>query len=233
MQGIATKRIVKDLDILNKNQEDLKKRGIYYHIDADDITHMDILICPRDKREGALISPYTGGFFLFKMTFGNDFPMSPPKLEFNPKQQFCRLHPNYYEGGKVCLSVINTWAKNDWTPATSIMSLINVLEERFNENAICFEPSFEMASNAVKMNYNKAVEYAKYKVCILDVFKLKSFDIFKDDIQNEFQNNKDYLINRLKELRDQYGNKTVASTPCYGYHITCDYDLIITKLENI
>jgi ubiquitin-protein ligase len=64
--------------------------------------------------------------FIFKFNFPEDYPLSPPKIEFYPQQSFCRLHPNYYESGKVCLSVIGTWGNNDWCPTMSILSIINV-----------------------------------------------------------------------------------------------------------
>jgi ubiquitin-protein ligase len=231
MEGLATKRIIKDYEMLRKNKEELASRGIYFFVNEENISDLSVLIVPHEKHEGDLISPYTFGFYMFKIGYGVDFPMSPPKVTFHPQQNYCRMHPNYYTTGKVCLSVINTWASNDWSPSTSTMSLINVLEERFNENGICFEPSFEMASKSVKKQYNQAVEYAKYKVCILDVFENTLFQIFKEEMCIEIKKNFQYLMKRLADLKVECGNSSVASTPCYGFKISCDYSYMIEKMN--
>lgn len=223
MLGIAHKRIIKDLEIIRKNKEELASRGIYVNVNEADVCDIAVLIVPRDKREGDLRSPYTFGNFMFHMTFGPDFPMSPPSVEFHPKQNFMRMHPNYYEGGKVCLSVINTWATPDWTPSTSIMTLINVLEERFNENAVCFEPAFSAAGNDKKASYNTAVEYAKYKVCLMEVMKSPIAKRFVEEIKGEFAKNKVWLVERLEELDKKHGGATRPTQVAYSHAFVCNY----------
>lgn len=103
----------------------------------------------QDINDVELKSPYTGGFFLFMLTIPDEFPLSPPKVVFHPQQNLVRLHPNYYENGKVCLSVINSWGAEDWTPSMSLLSIVNVLEERLNELSLQFEPGHEFASHAI------------------------------------------------------------------------------------
>lgn len=225
MEGIASRRLVKDYELLRKNAEELNNRGIYFSINPDNLFQCFVLIVPKEKKEGPLISPYTSGFFMFAFTFANDFPLTPPSIAFHPQQNYCRLHPNYYTMGKVCLSVINTWSRDDWSPSTSVYNLINILEERFNENALCFEPAFSEASDEEKMLYNKTVEYAKYKVCIMDILKSPLFMThFSDQIKSELKANKEYLLKRLDELIRQYGDSPPSQQQvCYLHHIHCKY----------
>lgn len=226
----TAKRIIKDMQILQKNKEDLNARGIYVRPDEANIRHIDILIVPRDKRENDLISPYTSGIFMFELLCPDDYPLSPPQITFFPQQRFCRLHPNYYEIGKVCLSVINTWGQ-DWSPATSILSIINVLEERFNENAICFEPSYENASREKRLRYNQAVEYAKYKVCLMDIQRCPLYNRFEEDICLEIKKNAPALLKRLEDLRNMHGESSSVTTPCFSYTINCDYAATIEAFK--
>jgi ubiquitin-protein ligase len=226
----ATKRIIKDMQILQKNKEDLNARGIYVRSDEANVRHIDILIVPRDKREDDLISPYTFGNFMFDLRCPDDYPLTPPQITFYPQQRLCRLHPNYYEIGKVCLSVINTWGQ-DWSPATSILSIINVLEERFNENAICFEPSYENASRTMRSLYNQAVEYAKYKVCLMDIQRCPLYKRFEEEICLEIKKNAPALLKRLEDLRDTYGDSSIVTTPCFSYTIKCDYSATIEAFK--
>lgn len=226
----SLKRILKDIEIVRKNKDELEARGIYVKIDETNFNRVSILIVPRDKRENDLISPYTHGNFMFLVEFPLDYPLNPPTITFYPQQRICRLHPNYYETGKVCLSVINTWGE-DWSPSTSLLSIVTILEERFNENAICFEPSYEAANKNTKMSYNQAVEYSKYKICIIDVSKCPLYKTFEDEIFKEFRNNKDSLLSRLEHLRDMYCGKATVKTPCYAYQIKCDYDKLLNEFN--
>lgn len=225
----VNRRILKDIELLNKNKSELQKRGIYYHVNDTDITHLKVLVIPRPKNEGTLYSPYTYGNFLFSIKFENDYPLSPPKVTFHPQQNFCRLHPNYYQNGKVCLSVINTWAGNDWTPSTSLLSLINILEERFNENAVCFEPGRENTSPASKHLYNIAVEYAKYYITILTIDTYQEFSDFKEVIQQELIANMPFLMDRAKHLKVCVGKRTISDT--YTNQFEINYDYIINKFH--
>lgn len=51
--------------------------------------------------EGTL---YEGGFFKAILTFPNDFPQSPPEMKFITEM----WHPNIYEDGKVCISILHS-----------------------------------------------------------------------------------------------------------------------------
>jgi ubiquitin-conjugating enzyme E2 G1 len=79
---------------LNKNPIDLVSVGL-----ADDANLFDweILIMGPD---GTL---YEGGFFKAKLVFPADFPNMPPTMTFISEM----WHPNVYEDGKVCISILH------------------------------------------------------------------------------------------------------------------------------
>ena len=58
---------------------------------------------------GPTNTPYEDGLFFFDVQLPNDYPASPPNVFFI---SFCsdRLNPNLYEDGKVCVSLLGTWA---------------------------------------------------------------------------------------------------------------------------
>jgi ubiquitin-protein ligase len=193
------KRIVKDIDLLQKNKDDLNNRGIYFQIDEQDIHNIYCLIIGQHKEEEDLKSPYTGGFFLFHLLIPDTFPLYPPKISFYPQQNTCRLHPNYYECGKVCLSVIGTWGNDDWSPSNSILSLFNILEVRFNEQPLTFEPGFENTSKKSIQDYNTCVKFGVYKVAIMNVLKkqYRIYDKFQDIIVQYFKDHKQEYIDAI------------------------------------
>lgn len=184
---------MKELKDIEEERDSLAERGIYFHYDEANIRKLKVMIIGKEKKDSEcadLYSPYAGGFFVFDIDLPSDYPMEPPKLKFHPVQSFYRLHPNYYQCGKVCLSMINTWAGNDWTPCMTLISLSRVLEERLNERARCFEPSLENSSIKALKAYNTAVEYAVHKVCIIDILRNKkppvAFEAFTDIIRKYF-----------------------------------------------
>lgn len=231
------KRVVKDIELLKKNNDYLKNKGIYYHFNDNDLTKMYTLISPRHKEDttSGLVSPYTGGFFLFEVRFPEDYPLSPPKVEFNPKTSSCRFHPNYYSTGKVCLSIVNTWGKEDWSPAMSLMALLVTIEERFFERALGCEPGYENTTIQKFKQYNDFVEYHKYKTSIILVIN-KQYDIyspFYDVIKNQFQQDKEWHLTRLQQLITNLNGEFIQS-PTYGCHQTlADYNQIKRTIINL
>lgn len=78
-----------------------------------------------------------GGLFAAKLTFPDDFPSMPPTLQFTSDI----WHPNVYEDGKVCISILHApgtdrfneleTAEERWRPILSVeavlMSVISML----------------------------------------------------------------------------------------------------------
>ena len=62
-----------------------------------------IIIGPKD-------TPYEGGLFYATIKFPNNYPLYPPEFKFiNPP-----YHPNIYDDGKVCISILHPPGDDDW-----------------------------------------------------------------------------------------------------------------------
>lgn len=79
---------------------------------------------------------YGGGFFKARLTFPPDYPMMPPKMKFETPI----FHPNVYESGEVCISILHPpeedkygyeKASERWSPVQSpetiLLSVISML----------------------------------------------------------------------------------------------------------
>ncbi|KAJ2477939.1 ubiquitin-conjugating enzyme E2 G1 [Coemansia sp. RSA 2131] len=95
---------------------------------------------------------YEGGMFKAILKFPHDFPFNPPTMRFTSKM----WHPNVYEDGRVCISILHTPVEDSsgyedvserWSAARSIESiLVSVI-------AMLSSPNDESAANvdAAKM----------------------------------------------------------------------------------
>lgn len=71
-------------------------------------------------------TPYEDGLFLFDFQLSADYPVAPPLCHYI---SYCsdRLNPNLYEDGKVCVSLLGTWAGRGtelWTSTSTLLQVI-------------------------------------------------------------------------------------------------------------
>ncbi|XP_042480738.1 probable ubiquitin-conjugating enzyme E2 23 [Macadamia integrifolia] len=110
------KKVQQDWGILQKNLPD----GIYVRVYED---RMDLL---RAAIVGAYGTPYQDGLFIFDFHLPPEYPQVPPSVHYHSGGW--RINPNLYEDGKVCLSLLNTWAGRGnevWDQSSS--SILQVL----------------------------------------------------------------------------------------------------------
>jgi ubiquitin-conjugating enzyme E2 G1 len=61
---------------------------------------------------GAQDTFYEEGYFKAKLKFPSDFPNQPPKMIFTTEI----LHPNIYENGEVCISILHPPGEDAYNP---------------------------------------------------------------------------------------------------------------------
>jgi ubiquitin-protein ligase len=142
----ATKRIIKEIQDLEKSKELMKENGIYFHYDESDIKILYVMIIgPKD-------TPYENGYYFFEFTYPDNYPMEPPKakymtqgiIEDDKKNKYnVRFNPNLYTCGKVCLSMLNTWQGPGWMPTNTITNVLVAIQGLvLNDNPLESQPSF-------------------------------------------------------------------------------------------
>jgi len=104
--------------------------GIAVELNNDNLFEWRVFI------EGPKDTLYEGGIFQLLMKFPNDYPMSPPVVQFT--SDF--WHPNVYTDGKVCISILHPPGHDEmsgelpeerWLPTqtvtTILLSIISLL----------------------------------------------------------------------------------------------------------
>lgn len=90
----------------------------------------------RAMMTGPADTPYANGVFLFDIFLPPSYPQVNPRVTFlTTGGGLVRFNPNLYADGKVCLSLLGTWAGPGWDPAISTLSqvLVSIQAQIMNE----------------------------------------------------------------------------------------------------
>jgi len=194
-------RIVQDFVDFNKNRPD----GIYLYINQEDIyTNYAMIVGPKN-------TPYFGGYYLFEIKFPKNYPSTSPQVNFLTIDGKVRFNPNLYECGKVCLSILGTWAGPGWKNVMNLRSVLLSIQSLLHDFPIVNEPGFEnyKADHPTSISYNNYLTYFNYKIAIMDVIdsldkkkpKMPHVNKFKKEIIEELHKNYQILDDNLKSYQ--------------------------------
>ena len=132
-----------------------------------DLTQGHAIVC------GCEGPPYHGGAFAFEVTFPDTYPFKPPTFNFITQDGKTRFNPNLYQTGKVCLSILNTWAGEQWSSVQTLEAILRCIQTTvLNENPLMNEPSHPASTNPKHADihvYNRLVFHATLEIAILNM----------------------------------------------------------------
>lgn len=79
-----------------------------------------------------------------------------------------RFNPNLYKCGKVCISLLNTWAGDQWTSCQSITSILLSLCTLLCKDPLLNEPGINKGNRDFHI-YNQIIEYSNIDIAICDI----------------------------------------------------------------
>ncbi len=229
----SIKRIIKDVRTINSSP----LHNIFYEHSNDNILNGNALII------GPCDTPYSQGYYLFKVKFTNKYPFEPPVLTFLSNFNNIRMNPNLYRNGKVCLSILNTWNGEQWTSCQTLSTILLTLSTILNENPLSNEPGI-YSNDPRNANYNLAISYVnvKYIICeqinnIMSNYKnieqddtiIKLYNVILDHFSSNYKNVK--LL--VKFMLDNYEDNIEITSGFYSFSVNIqlkDLDKTIQKL---
>lgn len=109
-------------------------------------------------------TPYENGLFEFDFFCPAKFPNDPPEALFRTTGGgTVGFNPNLYSNGKVCLSLLNTWSGQKWTPGVStlLQVMVSIQAMIFVERPYYNEPGLQgRVNHAQSQNYNRRTQKA-------------------------------------------------------------------------
>ena len=217
------KRLLKDVRQIIRHP--LTDNGIYYsHDDSDCTKGYAMIIGPSD-------TPYFGGYYFFKFDYPSDYPFTPPKVTYMTNDGTTRFNPNLYKCGKVCVSILNTWAGDKWTSCQTINSILLTLCSLLNDTPLENEPGQGKSSRDF-IPYQKSIEFKNNDFAICDmILKQKipeHFEMFYSFIKEQYINNYDKLLTFIQSRKTDEPSNQIVSIYSMNTHI--DYSALENKL---
>lgn len=161
-------------------------------------------------------TPYENGCFIFDV-FLNDFPNKPPKVTFiTTDGGRVRFNPNLYNCGKVCLSLLGTWAGPGWEPnnSTIIQIVVSIQSMIFVDDPYCNEPGLDKKAGTHASNsYNNEIRKQTHRVAIIDTLKNidnNRYQPFSEIIKAHFRIKKNHIVKTL----ENWGLETNSFVNC-------------------
>lgn len=157
--------------------------------------------------------PYYAGSYIFHILIPEKYPSESPKMHLmTTGDGTVRFNPNLYNCGKVCLSLLGTWAGEPWSPTTSNLTqvLTSILYLIFTDEPYFNEPGYASCRGTSSGNqqsaaydYNLMVQNMEYAIS----YHLKKFQVAPTNKQVD----KTYLYGGysedvLMEIMDYYQN---------------------------
>lgn len=204
------KRFYKEVHSLIKQQQSKTDNDYIVNLDEDNINTVRVIIrAPFD-------SVYRHKFIRLDMTILEDYPHSPPKVTFI-NYDGVRIHPNMYEDGRCCASILNTWGDckyEKWTSSMGIETIIQTFYSFLDNNPYTHEPG-----GRDDETYTVYVLHQSWYTCLLRYLQNETIDVFKEFIFSYMLKHIDDIFDDLEFLNSAY-TPSIYYTSCFetGYY---------------
>lgn len=221
----VNKRLLKEIRELyiQQNQKALLDNDYIIYYDDMNINKVYAIIrAPYD-------SVYRHRFIRLNITISDNYPYSPPDVTF-VNYSCVRIHPNMYENGKCCATILNTWGDDvyeKWTSSMGIETILLTFHSFLDNNPYMYEPG-----GRDDTTYTDYVKHESWYSCLIVYLQNETVDIFTQFMHNYLMMNIEEIFRDLYLLKEEY--------PTGYYNCRCfeidnyiiDYDKIIIKLQN-
>uniref|UniRef100_A0A7N0ZX26 UBC core domain-containing protein n=1 Tax=Kalanchoe fedtschenkoi TaxID=63787 RepID=A0A7N0ZX26_KALFE len=217
--GLVCKQIMREWKILSENLPETIYVRAYE-------ARIDLL---RAVIVGAKGTPYHDGLFFFDLAFPQNYPNSPPKVNY--RSYGYELNPIIYSNGYICLSILNSRSgkmSEAWNPSSTVLQILVslqalVLNEKAFYNEAILKPAWSskrysqkvFASNCRTMqavlrspplNFK---EFVTAHFCRRACSILKAIDAYKDGVVavGQFDETQCYLVSKTTKVSKTYARE--------------------------
>lgn len=221
----VNKRLLKEVKslILQQNSKPLLENDFLVHLDENNANKVKAIIkAPWD-------SVYRHKFIRLDFNIPDDYPHVPPEVFF-VNFDGVRIHPNFYENGKCCATILNTWGDSPlekWTSSMGIETILVMFHSFLDNNPYTYEPG-----GSDDPTYTTYVLHESWWACLIRYLQYEKIPVFIGFIHNYMLFNIETVFNDLETLKQRYPYGSYR-TRCFEVeYYTIDYARIIYTLQD-
>jgi ubiquitin-protein ligase len=193
---MTNKRLLHEIKrlFIEQNQKPLLENEYLVYFDETNINRVQTIIkAPYD-------SVYRHKFIRLDFEIPEDYPHSPPKVYF-VNYDSVRIHPNMYEDGKCCSTILNTWPSDNerWTSSMGIETILLTFRSFLDNNPYTFEPG-----GRDDPTYTDYVLYQSWKTCLFRYLENEQPELFTEYIEQYIYHNITEIMRDLRHLEYLY-----------------------------
>ena len=218
------------MDIQNMSSDETKSLRMFYSADDSKVSNGTALMF------GPEGTPYEDLPILLEIQFPADYPFTNPNVKFITCDSITRFHPNLYVQGKVCLSILGTWAGPSWTSIMSLRTVLLSIMGLLDNEPILHEPGYANSKGTqMSKEYSAFVEHSalRYIVSAIEQYSKKNMSLalklFEEEWEKELPNIYKRTLARLEKLALE--PKKVWSKIPYSMSGTSTYSELLERLK--
>jgi ubiquitin-protein ligase len=185
---------IKNLYIQQTQKEVLENDYLIYYNDENINCVHSIIKAPRD-------SIYRHKFIRLDFTIPDNYPHSPPSVKFI-NFDGVRIHPNMYQDGKCCATILNTWGNDKfekWTSSMGIETILLTFHSFLDNHPYMYEPG-----DRDDPSYSVYVQHQSWYSCLIRYLQYEKIDLFNTYMYSYLLSNIDSIFTDLEQLNDLY-----------------------------
>ena len=207
---------------LQQSQRPLLENDYLVYQDESNVNFLHTIIkAPYD-------SVYRHKFIRLDFEIPDNYPHSPPKVTF-VNHDGVRIHPNMYQDGKCCSTILNTWPSENekWTSSMGIETILLTFHSFLDNNPYTYEPG-----GRDDPSYTNYVKYQSWITLLIRYLQYEKIDAFKEYMYNYLLLNIDTIFTELSQLNEMYP-RGYYNTKCFEIeNYIIDYKMISEKLQD-
>ena len=215
----VNKRLIRELQQLYKQQSEkpLLDNDYLIYFDENNINEVYAII------KAPYESVYRHKFIRLNIKIPSNYPHSPPEVFFI-NHDGVRIHPNMYENGKCCSTILNTWGNDKyekWTSSMGIETILLTFHSFLDYDPYTYEPG-----GRDDPSYSVYVLYESWYACLIRYIENERISLFNKFISSYLMINIPIIVEDLQKLNTDY--------PYGYYHTRCfEIDNYVINYERI
>ncbi|KAI9712245.1 MAG: ubiquitin-conjugating enzyme E2 Ze [Chrysothrix sp. TS-e1954] len=168
---------------------------------------------------------YAHKFLKLRIDIPHDYPLVPPKCTYI-QHGAGRIHPNFYEDGKVCLSILGTWPGEPWAQSMTVESVLITIQSLLDNTPYTHEPH-----KSDSKPYNDFVRYTTWSTNLLGYLRNETDAASRAFLEDHLRRRGGEMVGELTRQAGANVREFFSSPYRGATQIRPEYGVILGELE--